>query len=502
LRPLRRYTIAQCAFRTCVLTVLIAFGQLTGKIKEKEAMRLLPSQREISVRRKLFFRKISTRVLLAVVLVLLLCVMVPLLFGDFLLERFAKPEVEAHFRAAHPDVSLRLGRLHYELRSNKIVASKVEFENLRSATTCQFQNITATGVEWKRLLFGPRRLGLILPHAHLQAQGMDVCFPNPQYEIRCSQIALSVPDSQAVLDDVQLQPSVTDEQFFATREFRRIRFHLNVAHCRFSGLPALELLQGTICRARKVEFDDCALDTVINRDKPINRQAHRLLTLNDLLAAIRIPVQLDQVTFTNSQLRLGERTAPGQPAKSLTFDRVHLAAEHLTYPAPRGMFSPMYGTARFMDAGELSLTAQVPLADPEFSFRYSGSLGAMDLTRLNPFLEAAANCRVKSGLLRELAFSAQSVEGHAQGQLRGLYQDLDLEFLPRNGEGALVEGTKTIVVDELLLRRTNLPQSGKPLAIGRIDYTREPGESFLHFGWFALSSGMMDVLGISRYAKH
>jgi hypothetical protein len=304
-----------------------------------------------------------------------------------------------------------------------------------------------------------------------------------------------------VLQDVQLQPFLGNEQFFAARQFRRTLFHLNVAHCRFAGLAGLELLQGKACRARKVEFQGCVLDTVFNRDKPINLEAHRLLTLNDLLAAIRIPVQLDQVSFTNSQLRFGQRTAPGQPAKFLTFDSVHLAAENLSYPAAPGRFSPMYATAKFMSAGELSLTAQVPLAEPEFSFRYSGSLAAMDLTRLNPFLEAAANCRVKTGLLRELTFSAQSVGGHAQGQLRGLYEHLDLEFLPRNGQAAFVEGTKSFVVDEFLLRRTNLPQAGKPLAIGRMDYTRQPGESFVHFGWFALRSGMMDVLGFSRYVK-
>jgi hypothetical protein len=174
--------------------VLVAFKQLPGEITEKEAMRLVPPQREIRIWRKLNFRKISARVFVAVVIVALLSGGALLLFGNFFLERFAKPEVEVQFDAAHPGISLGLGELHYELRSNKIVARKVEVRNLRSGTICQFQDITATGVEWKRLLFGQRRLGLILPQAHLQAQGMDITFPNSQYEIRCSQIALSVPD--------------------------------------------------------------------------------------------------------------------------------------------------------------------------------------------------------------------------------------------------------------------------------------------------------------------
>ena len=65
-----------------------------------------------------------------------------------------------------------------------------------------------------------------------------------------------------------------------------------------------------------------------------------------------------------------------------------------------------------------------------------------------------------------------------------------------------MQGTKSFLMDELLLRRTNLPEPGKPLAIGRMDYARQPGESVVHFGWFALRSGMMDVLGFSQYVKH
>jgi hypothetical protein len=214
-------------------------------------------------------------------------------------------------------------------------------------------------------------------------------------------------------------------------------------------------------------------------------------------------VEINQVKVTHGELKFGQKPGPGRLPRFLNFDSIRLTAQGLVYPAAPGTISPMYASARLMNAGNLSLSVQVPLADPEFTFRYSGSLGAMDLTCLNSFLEVASHCRLKSGRLRELVFSGDVKAGHAQGELRALYQDLDLELLKRTGPGEseFVERAKSFLLDTLALRKTNMPQDSKQVVTSRLDYTRKPGESFLHLGWFALRNAILDVLGFSRYVK-
>lgn len=466
-------------------------------------MRRLSPQNHRAIQGKLSAQRIAVRFGLALLFAVLLCALAVLLGRDFILNRIARPRIEKEFAAAHPGLSLSLGNLHFDYRAGRLVCHQAAVTNSNSGVSCRFAEVTANRLEWNRLLFGPRRVDLILAHAELQATEVRLSFPASQYEIRCARASLSVRRSQALVQDFELQPSIGDEEFFAARPFRRTRFRLRMTLCRFDGLAGLELLQGKVCRARHLEVDGGALESVFNRDKPVNLQAHRRLTLRELLAALKIPLEVNQVKIINSQLRFGQKPGPGRPPRFLTFDDLRLTAQGIAYPAVPGTISPMFATAKLMNAGNVGLNVQVPLADPEFTFRYSGALGAMDLTNLNSFLEIAAHCRVKSGRLHELAFSAEVREGHLVGELRPVYEGLDVELLKRNGrgEGELGEWAKSFLVDKFLLRRGNLPGDSKPLVIGRIDDNRKPGESFLHFGWFALRDAILDVLGFGRLVK-
>lgn len=465
-------------------------------------MRRLAPQCETRVRGK-FVQRFAVRLALTVLLAALLGAVATLLSEDWILNRFARPRIEREFAAAHPGLSLKLAELHYHYRGNQMVCRDAAIKNLQSGVSCRFGEVTAKGVEWKRLLLGPRRMDRMLAQGEFHLRAMEMSFPTSHYEIRCARVSLSLPASKAVLENFELHPSVGDEEFFAASPFRRTRFRLDVPRCRFVELDAIALLQGKKCRARALEVEGGMLETIFNRDKPINPQARRRLTLRELLLFLKIPLEISQVKVTNGQFKFGQKPGPGRPPRFLSFDGVRLTAESLIYPAAPGTISPMYATAKLMNAGNLTLSVQVPLADPEFTFRYSGSLGAMDLTCLNPFLEIASHCRLKSGRLRELVFSAEAKESHVRGELRALYENFDLELLKRSGPGEseLVERAKSFLVDNLVLRRTNLPQHSKPVAVGRIDYTRKPGESYLHFGWFALRNAILDVLGFSRYVK-
>jgi len=48
---------------------------------------------------------------------------------------------------------------------------------------------------------------------------------------------------------------------------------------------------------------------------------------------------------------------------------------------------PTSGQGDLMNAGKMQLQMTIPIQPPDFSLHYSGSLGAMDLTRLDAFLE-------------------------------------------------------------------------------------------------------------------
>jgi hypothetical protein len=84
-----------------------------------------------------------------------------------------------------------------------------------------------------------------------------------------------------------------------------------------------------------------------------------------------------------------------------------------------------------MDAGTLKVLMSIPIAPSDFSLHYSGSLSAMDLTRLDAFLDIAEHTRLKSGTVQEAAFEIDVTAGQASGRVRAIYQNLEIAFLDK-----------------------------------------------------------------------
>jgi hypothetical protein len=149
-----------------------------------------------------------------------------------------------------------------------------------------------------------------------------------------------------------------------------------------------------------------------------------------------------------------------------------------------------------MDAGLLKVLMTIPVASPDFSFHYSGSLSAMDLTRLNAFLDIAERTRIKSGSAQEASFDIKVTAGQARGWVRGNYKDLTIAVLDKKSgsEKGLDNRVATILANIFKIRNSNAPDASGSIKEGEVNYTRKPNDTFLQFAWFALRSGVLDVI--------
>ena len=149
-----------------------------------------------------------------------------------------------------------------------------------------------------------------------------------------------------------------------------------------------------------------------------------------------------------------------------------------------------------MNAGTLKVLMSIPIASPDFSLHYSGSLSAMDLTRLDAFLDIAERTRIKSGSAQEAAFDIQVTAGQARGHVRGIYKDLEIAVLDKqtDTEKGLDNRVASFLANLLKIRSANAPDASGAMKEGEVNYTRRPDEEFLQFAWFALRTGVLDVI--------
>jgi hypothetical protein len=174
-----------------------------------------------------------------------------------------------------------------------------------------------------------------------------------------------------------------------------------------------------------------------------------------------------------------------------------MLAEGITNHAAPGATAVIRAQGNFMKTSTMKILMVIPVASPEISFRYSGSLDLMDATRLNSFLEVGESLRIKSGTLQNATFDVNVTASRASGTVRMMYRDLNIAVLNSltGSERGASNRITSYIANAMKIRGTNMPDKSGSMKIGEVKYARKPDDTFLQLVWFSLRSGVGDVVG-------
>jgi hypothetical protein len=427
----------------------------------------------------------------------IVCVLVLLLFPDPVVNRFVKPWIAAAFAEAYPAYSLRLGAMTYSVLKNRFDVDSIALSASDGSFSGSLGRVSVSAIGWTHLLWGGTLVTDGLAHTVVDAQDIVLSFPHAQYELRCDLVHVSVPDSEIVVETFAFHPSGDDEQLFEADKFRQTRIRCDVPYTRIAGVACLEALQGTFYRIRSAQCRDLVLDVLINKDKPSGRAPSPPRMPNELLSAMPETLKVDSVKIVNGRLNYGERFGVGKTPAFITLDSMQVLAEGFANHSDSGGAVVVHAEGKFMKAGTMGLCMTIPVSSPEFSLQYSGTLSRMDVRALNPFLEIAEQMRITAGVLQSAAFDIGVTSGHARGNVRVVYRDLTLAVIDKHTGSQLgfVNGLASFVANTFKIHGTNLPDKSGALQAGNVHYARRADDPFFRFCWFALRSGVGDVVG-------
>jgi hypothetical protein len=448
-------------------------------------------------RQKLSPPKIAAYAGFAAGAILLVCMLTLLLFSDPFLNRFIKPRITDAFAKVYPGYSIRIAGMNYRVLKNCIGFDSVVVDAVDRTFSCNMDSFSVSGIGWMHLLWGGKLAPKDFAKAELNAKDITLNFPLSLYELHCGLLHASVPDSEIALDALQLHPPCNDEEFFAASKFRKTRFHLVIPRVRILGIAGLELLQGRKYHTRSVQIRDMFLDVLLNKDKPVTEDSLAPLMPNQILSSIKETLQVDRLNIVNGRLKYGERFGVGANPALITFDSIQALAEGIANHGRPGAAAVIHAQCNFMKAGTMNVFMSIPLASQELSYQYSGSMSTMDLSALNAFLETAEQTRIKKGVLQEATFKINVISGQAGGNVRAIYRDLTLVFINKQtrSEKGILNRIPALIVSTLKLRGTNVPDKSGSMKIGTVKHARQRDEHFLEFTWFALRSGVGNVVG-------
>jgi len=105
--------------------------------------------------------------------------------------------------------------------------------------------------------------------------------------------------------------------------------------------------------------------------------------------------------------------------------------------------------------------------------------------------------RIKAGVLQTGSFDINVTAGHASGSVWAVYKDLTIAAINKRtgSEKGTFDVIASFVANNTRIRTNNMPGNSGSMKVGTVKYTRQRDDPFFRFAWFALRSGVGDVVG-------
>ena len=429
--------------------------------------------------------------------IVFICGVVLLLFPSLFANRFVKPELMTALDGAFPEYSVYMGDMHYSLFTNQLTCDSVSVMAVDGSFSGRLGPITLTGIGWRHLLGGGTPDPRVFSEARIEAEDIKIFLQKKNYTVQCDWLTISVPDSDMVAESIEVRPQGGDEQFFRGDAFRVTRFRISIPEVRVKGVAVRDLAEGKAYRARSATIQDALLDVMVNKDKPNTVHSSRPIMPGEMLASMQESLRVDSLIVLNGRMVYKERFAVGEKPARITFDNIQMQIAGISNDGDSSVPVVVHAQWNLANAGVMKLLMFFPVASPDWTFQYSGSLAAMELSALNPFLEVSDLMRVKEGSLQGVTFDIDIEGGVARGNVTGTYTNLTLAAISKvsGSEDGFSDGLKSFMANNFKIRRNNEANKKKPMKIGEVKYTRELDDPFIRTVWFSLRTGVRDVVG-------
>lgn len=409
---------------------------------------------------------------------------------------FIKSKIENSFKKSNPGYSLSISSLHYKFWNNKIEADTIRIYKNDSVQIYRIIGCSVAGIRFNQLLSGGPKDGNFNGYV-ADAKEININNKESKYEMNIKAIHVSVDDSIMVAKDFEYHPTTDDEKLFAANQFRQTRVKIKIPSIKLSGTNPEGLINNKKFHARLAKLNDMSVDILLNKDKPCEIDTAINPMPNELFNKIKNPFQFDSITIENGQLSYNERFEVNGQNANLSFNHINIKAAEINDTLKNSTTAIINGNGIFNNTTPLNLSMIVPLSSKDFSLKYSGTWGEMDLTNINHYLDIAEAMRVKSGRLESASFNVDITNGYASGNVKAIYTDLKLEpVIGKQTKSKLRTNVNYFLLNSLMIHKNNIADKKGNVKPGEIKYMRGHDTAFMEMIWFSLRSGIIDISGI------
>jgi hypothetical protein len=427
-------------------------------------------------------------ILLTAVFLFLFC---PEVFFNGLIKR----KIESSFMKSNPGMKIKISSLHYHFWSDKIDVDTITITNNQSVLLYQIINSTVSGIKFCHLLKGGPTENEIFGYV-AETKELFSHDPDSKYEVRLKSIHLCAADSSIVAEGLEYHLRHNDKEFFEASKLRQTRYKFRAPSIKFSGVDYAGLMKGKNLHIHSLKLSDVSLDILINKDVPFHVDSAINPMPNELYNKMKNPFQIDNITIDNGHLIYNESYDEGRKIATLTFNNINIQENEIIDTEKKSVTLFINANGIFNDVTPVNLSMTIPLSSKEFSLKYSGTFGNMNLTGLNHYLDNAEDVRIKSGMVQSATYDVDITSGYASGKIRPIYSDLKVEpGYAKTSQSMPRRKVDFFLANLLLIHKNNALDKKGNIKPGEIKFMRAHDTAFMEMIWLSLWSGVKNIAG-------
>lgn len=319
--------------------------------------------------------------------------------------------------------------------------------------------------------------------------------PSSEYLMHLSGLHFSFRDQRVSIAKLEAHPKTSDDLVFL-RTLNADKFSVSLSNVKLFSMNLTELAKGTALRARSAHIDSVYFNIRSIKTGFHSRSRSKPIVLHELVQSVPFCVKVDSVVVHNGAIVYGERHRYSSALATLRWNSLNGSLVHV-YTSPHDQRGkPLTANVRgmFMDQAPMSATIVIPLDSLPYTMKASGTMGVLDLTRLNSFLPIAENIRITDGKAAHASFSFVVRGRRATGIVDATYSDLKVQLLnEQTKETGFFNTIASFIANWIVIRTSNQP--GKRHKVGAIRYVLPKDANVMQTLWFPIRDGLGDLSG-------
>ena len=311
-------------------------------------------------------------------------------------------------------------------------------------------------------------------------------------------------DGLLTIDSLHFEPTVDDARYMRQFAFETNRVKLGMWRIA-AAVNMRRLLEDRALIVERLDADSSYLDVYKDKRLPDGPTTPTPFP-HQRLQHIGIPVRIDSVFLMHSNLYYSEIREGSQERGTVSFEQATITASNVSNSLWQNEVDPTGGNTEpatvtlscwLFGSADLDATIRYWLTEPRLKLEYSGTLGETDVSVANGILFNLVGIRATSGRVDNVFFDLALNGDTATGQVRALYEDLEIEIRDKStGDAGLKHRIATFIADDIKLQRNNPADGSEPPRTADVHHERPEGTKLIKFMWHGIRDGLLQVSGL------